>query len=305
LDTALALSTLRNTDWSDYSSALAYLKSSQNSNGGWSLGTGAASDPLTTAIVTQTLCRYQALDATVDTTVANAEGYLSGQVDVGDSTLLRAETALALLPNGRQSAKVVALLDALQNDQDAQGHWDNDIYSTARVVRAMAMALGKDPDAPAPLSGVCDADLRSALNNTLSKNAADALTVSEMRDITSISAAGAGIADLCGLEDAQNLTYADLRNNQITSLLPLVGLANLQTVLLNGNPLSDTEDADGDGHSDLAELQAGTNPLDAGSVPTATPVPAVNIPAMLITFLLLVLLIAWKSNQTLFRNRQV
>ncbi len=288
LDTALALSALRNTGWSDYASALAYLQSRQNTDGGWGIGPVAGSNPLTTSIVTQALCQYKPIYPQIDAAVISAEGYLAGHVGTGDSVLLRAETLLALLPNGRQAAKANSLLNSLENGQNTTGDWENDPYATARVVRAMAMALGKNPDAQAGLSDVCDAALRGALNSALNKNAADALTQGEMQSITSLSASGRGIADLCGLADATQLTSADLRNNHITSLQPLVGLPNLQTVLLDGNPLSATDDADGDGFSDLAELQGGSNPLDSGSVPGATPVPAISFYGLLLAAVVLV-----------------
>ena len=286
LDTALVLSALRDTStWSSYASPLSSLQSSQNADGGW--GVDAQSDPLTTAVVIQSLCRYQALVPSVESAIVSAQTYLAGQVATGDSALLRAETALALLPNFRHTAYVVVLLDSLQSDQDSQGGWAEDEYITARVVHAMAVALGKDPDAMQTLSDVCDAGMRTVLNQILGKNTADALSLGEMQEITSISAEGAGIDDLCGVADLANLTYADLRNNNITSLQALAGLSNLTTVLLDGNPLSDTEDADQDGFSDLAELQRGSNPLDPESVPTSVPVPATNRVGLLLAMAVL------------------
>jgi len=279
LDTALVLESLRDTGWSDYASALTYLCSGQNADGGWSLGLDASSNPLTTAIVTRILCRYQALDPQIDVALIAAENYLSGQVGTGANALLRAETVLALLPNGRQASKANQLLASLQIDQQASGAWEDDPYATSRVVQAFAAAAGKNPEEANQDADIPDAGLRSAINDSLGKNANDALSQGEMAEITSLYAVGKGITDLAGLALAHNLTYLDLRNNNITDLSPLLALDNLETVLLDGNPLSDVEDTDGDGFSDLAEVQAGTNPLDPASFPS-DPDPPPAVPAL-------------------------
>ena len=114
-----------------------------------------------------------------------------------------------------------------------------------------------------------------------------------METLTNLNGKGRGISDLTGISDAVNLEYADFENNEITSLLPLMDLPDPEsiTVLLAGNPLSDTEDADGDGYSDLSELNAGTNPMDAASFPTAPyAVPAMSAMGGLLAVALLLIL---------------
>ena len=291
LDTAFELTTLSQTTWNDHEPVLSYLRTTQNGDGGWAVAGEGISDVLTTAQVVQALCLYQSVDPNLyNDVIAAAETFLNNNVNTGSPVLIKANTVPALWPNGRYTAKATGLLDSLTSSQDPDGHWENDVYTTASVVRAISAVLGKDPEAQSALSGIGDADLRSGVNTSLDKNDADALTAGEMETLIHLDAEGRGINDLTGIEDAVNLEYADLRNNEITSLLPLMDLPNPETitVLLSGNPLSDTEDADGDGCSDLVEVQAGTNPLDLESYPGPThAVPAIGPMSGLLAVVLL------------------
>lgn len=279
LDSAISIRMLRQMDWPEYSDVLAYVKDTQNSDGGWSVGEQSGSDPLTSARVVQVLCLYQDLDPTLDTFIQNGESFLNANVDTTSPVLLRSQAIEALHPNNRYPAKVQDLVDTLVSDQDVNGHWDNDAYVTASAVSALSVYLGNDPDAKAALCDIPDTAFRCGINTSLGKNEGDALTEGEMESLAVLDAAGLGISNLAGIGNAINLTQTDLRNNQITSLEPFHEFANPEDmdVLLDGNPLSDQEDFDGDGVSDLAELNAGTNPLDASSTPSSVPaVPAVD-----------------------------
>ncbi len=291
LDTAFELKTLSQTTWNNHEPVLSYLRTTQNGDGGWAVAEEGISDVLTTVQVVQALCLYQSCDPNLyNDVIAPAEIFLNNNVNTGSPVLIKANTVLALWPNSRYPSKAVELLDSLTTSQDPGGHWENDVYTTASVVRAISVVLGKDPEAQSALSGIADAGLRSGVNTSLDKNEADALTAGEMETLMNLNGAGRGISDLTGIENAVNLGYADLRNNEITSLLPLMALSNPETitVLLSGNPLSNTEDADGDGYSDLAELNAGTNPLDAASFPAAPhSVPAMSPMGGLLAVLLL------------------
>jgi RHS repeat-associated protein len=83
-----------------------------------------------------------------------------------------------------------------------------------------------------------DANLKAAVYAALGKNTTDPLTRDDMALLTSLSAAGKGIADLTGLEWAVNLTTLDVRNNNITSLTPLSGLTKLTSLQDSGNPVA-------------------------------------------------------------------
>ena len=299
---------LRNTDWPDYGDVLTYIKNTQNPDGGWSVGEQTTSDLLTTAQVVHTLCRYQNLDPLLDTNIQNGETFLGANVTTASPALYKSQTIQALHPNGRYTTKVQDLVNSLLSDQDIAGHWDNNAYVTSSVLLALAAYLNNDPDAQAALCHIPDQDFRSGVNNALDKNDNDALTDGEIATLTQLYAAGSNISDLTGVGSAVNLTYADLSNNNITSLDPFHDHPNPETIqaLLDGNPLSDQEDFDGDGWSDLAELNAGSNPLSASSVPSesATAVPASNLLTLLITAGILVIIglrnqwiISMKKNQ--------
>ncbi len=291
IDTALGLTTLSKTTWNDHQAVLDYLEGIQNLDGGWSVSEETSSDILTTAKVVQALCLYQSADPNLyNNVIGPAESFLDTNVTTGSSVLTKTETVLALWPNGQYPAKTVNLLDSVTSSQDPNGHWEGDVYTTANVVRAVSAVLGKDPEATSTPSDILDANLRSGINLSLGNNEADGLTNGEMETLTNLNGQGMGINDLTGISDAVNLEYADLRNNQISDLQPFMDLPNPEsiTVLLAGNPLSDQEDADGDGWSDLAELNAGTNPLDPSSYPQgAQAVPAVGGLGLMMTAIVL------------------
>ena len=65
------------------------------------------------------------------------------------------------------------------------------------------------------------------------------ITLADMNRLTELFAFLKGIADLTGLEAAQNLTYLDLGSNQISDISPLSGLTGLTQLILSVNQISD------------------------------------------------------------------
>ncbi|MEM7541028.1 MAG: hypothetical protein AAF384_05515 [Pseudomonadota bacterium] len=128
------------------------------------------------------------------------------------------------------------LLDNLAAGQLANGSWDNDVVSTALVLRAIAAWNGTDSMAHATTVVIPDANLRRAINLNLGRNALDALNQGALARLTTLYASNAGIIALNGLEFAVNLTVADLSDNDITTTAPLDNLENLSELLLAGNP---------------------------------------------------------------------
>ena len=93
-----------------------------------------------------------------------------------------------------------------------------------------------------------DAKLRAVIESALGKESGAAVTVAEMRSLTSLAAWTAGISDLTGLEHATGLERLVLTNNEISDLGPLAGLASLTWLDLALNQVVDVRP--------LAELTA-------------------------------------------------
>ena len=117
---------------------------------------------------------------------------------------------------------------------------------------------------------LADAALQGAVLGALGRAAHDALTRADLATLTTLSAPGAGVTDLAGLDAAANLGELDLSGNRLRSiedvagltalttlrladnaienLAPLAALAKLRTLALDGNAVADL--------SPLAELTA-------------------------------------------------
>jgi Leucine-rich repeat (LRR) protein len=142
---------------------------------------------------------------------------------------------VANLRNSASSSQAVTLLSSLTGSQSVDGSWGDDIYATALVARSLAAGMARDLSAQQQPVNMPDAALRTAVNHALGRNAMDALNVGELAQLTALTAAGLGIGDLTGLQYATNLTYLDLRNNNINSFTPVATLASA-TILEDGNP---------------------------------------------------------------------
>ena len=68
-----------------------------------------------------------------------------------------------------------------------------------------------------------DANLRAVIEKALDKPDAATITAADMATLTDLSATGAKIRDLTGLEFATNLTVLFLNDNQFYDLSPVAG----------------------------------------------------------------------------------
>ncbi|MEK8022137.1 MAG: FG-GAP-like repeat-containing protein, partial [Candidatus Parabeggiatoa sp.] len=148
IDTAFALEALAMTSFVDTSiealyPAIDFLLQSAN-NGGWGINNEILTD--VTAIVMHALWHYRhhvshipSLD--IESALDQAQSYLLNKLAQGENETF--ETALALiaiLPRLTNRDEISGTIDALRAAQLANGSWDNDVYTTALVLRALHIA---------------------------------------------------------------------------------------------------------------------------------------------------------------------
>ncbi len=237
LDTALALIAHADIGSSaQIQPALNFLKSNQltgTNNQGWAINGATASDPAITALVIQALSRYKAQDTTLAAVVNNGLTTLNAIVPATAAPILQALSAQAAQDAGSPTL-TSTFLTRLAASQSVDGSWSVDAYSTALAMRAMATA--SNPAGITAHVSIPDQALRRAINLALGQNAMDKITVGQMAQLTSLSAVGAGITDLTGLQAAINLTGVNFNNNTIKTISPLANLTKLTSVSWLGNP---------------------------------------------------------------------
>ena len=84
-----------------------------------------------------------------------------------------------------------------------------------------------------------DPNLRAAVAEALGKSINDPITPEEMGKLGRFGVQNRGIRELTGLQFATNLSWLDLRDNQITDISPVAPLIKLQGLWLDDNAVSD------------------------------------------------------------------
>ncbi|MEK6697667.1 MAG: CARDB domain-containing protein [Nitrospirota bacterium] len=149
LDTTLALQALRSANYSDFGvlfQAINYLTSNQKNDGGWGFKDDAVSNVYLTATILQMLASYNNVTFNVQSSIDKAVAYLLSKQNAdggfGSSPSKVYESALALdalIASGSNvSAVVPATVNYLTTSQSANGSWNDDPYSTALALRALA-----------------------------------------------------------------------------------------------------------------------------------------------------------------------
>ena len=149
LDTALALMALAAAGSSESGAifgAISYLLSSQNTNGGWGLTMGDRSEIyFTVKIIQAFLTQAQTLE--LANAVAGGTSFLIDHQNAdggfGESGSTVWETSLSFLVLSMTSGDITAKLNAIDyllNSQLTNGSWNDDPYSTALALQAIAGA---------------------------------------------------------------------------------------------------------------------------------------------------------------------
>ena len=92
---------------------------------------------------------------------------------------------------------------------------------------------------PRPGGLIPDANLYTAIAETLGKAPGDSITEADLARLRRIDADERGISDLTGLEHATGLERIEFRHNSISNLSPLAGLVRLNNIKLRGNNITD------------------------------------------------------------------
>lgn len=142
LDTAFALQALQATGRATTQTALnalIYLLNQQNDNGGWSIS-GNSSQNYVSALCLEALAPYSLSYQNVPSAISRAQTFLFSQT-AGDGLwqedFQSAKVLLALLATGIDQAGVKQSATALAEHQNANGSWQDDVFTTALVLRAL------------------------------------------------------------------------------------------------------------------------------------------------------------------------
>lgn len=144
LDTAFALEALSVSEQAPTSSTAAavyFLIDEQLAEGGWA---GDPNDPTVylSALAMHALWHYRGVFSGVDSALAQAQDFLLDQRNIGtglwSETFESALALIAIIPNVNEFSQISSTVTELQNQQQANGSWDNSVYATALAVRALA-----------------------------------------------------------------------------------------------------------------------------------------------------------------------
>jgi len=147
--TALMLQALKAINYSDAATlyqAVTYLTSNQNSDGGWGYYPSGGSDVFMTATVLKTLALYNGVTFNVQSSIDKAVAYLLSKQNTdggfGSSPSKVYETAVAfdaLVATGKNISSIApSVVNYLTTIQLSDGSWNEDPYSTALALRALA-----------------------------------------------------------------------------------------------------------------------------------------------------------------------
>ena len=144
----------------------------------------------------------------------------------------------------KQSLRNLGLTGLLEGGDVSRDAWTSNF---AEVISALNSADAPvtppvDPGTdlrPGDLVSIPDPNLRTAIEEALSKPPGALITAAEMARLQTVEADEAGISNLTGLEAATQLERIEFRRNAISDLSPLSGLTRLNNIKLRGNRITD------------------------------------------------------------------
>jgi large repetitive protein len=150
LDTALALQALKAANYSNTTligQSLGYLTTNQNTDGGWSSSVSDPSNTFLTSTVLRTLAAYNSLFINQNS-INQASAFLLAHQNIdggfgnSPSTVYDTATSLiALIESGQGNTQtILSGINYLTSTQSANGSWNDDPYSTALALQALAQA---------------------------------------------------------------------------------------------------------------------------------------------------------------------
>ncbi|MDA8105786.1 MAG: carboxypeptidase regulatory-like domain-containing protein [Nitrospiraceae bacterium] len=254
LDTALALQALKRVNYSDstvINSAVDYLLSSQNPDGGWGLcqasSLGCAdgegdSNVYMTALVSSTLQQFPQTTA-IATAINKATAYLLshqnadggfGTDAAGASTIYETSLAyIALVGVITDNTVLGNAVNYLTSTQLPDGSWDEDPYSTALALRALYYSENKPTPPPSPTSGtvtgrVIDASTSQPLAGALISSGQLAATTSGTGEFT--------LTNMPAGSQTVSVSLAGYATSTATVNITVGSITNLGAIPLSSNP---------------------------------------------------------------------
>ena len=265
LDTALALQALKSANYTDatiINPALAYLTTSQNTDGGWGFYKGDGSNVYMTAVVSATLQQFPQM-TTIATAVGRGTSFLLAHQNsdggFGSSPSTVFETALAYAAIAAISTDATVLggaVNYLTATQSGNGSWNDDPYATALALKALHLSENRpSPPPPPPPAGTITGIVVDATTNQRVAGVSVVLGSNDLIRTTTDSLGGFSLKDVPPGSQSLNFSLSGYASKTasaavvadiVTSLgnIPLVSSYSTGTIagtITNptGNPLAD------------------------------------------------------------------
>lgn len=215
LDTAISLLALKSASYTDttvINNAITYLLSAQNTDGGFGFYQGDTSNVYMTSLVSSTLQQFPQTTS-IATAVNKATSYLISQQQLDGSFGSIYETAhayIALVAVSTDATVLGNAINYLTTTQSANGSWNQDPYSTALALRALANVK---PNLAISSSDISFSNSMPQINETITITA---------------------IVKNTGLEDASNVVVRFYQGNPANGGTP-IGTDQIISLLAHGS----------------------------------------------------------------------